>query len=478
MNSREAANPFRVSFLRFLVLFSLKDVIDWQTRLMLEIAGPNLIISLLLGAAIGFERQSIRLADTAEVADSGIRTFSLVGLLGCLSAIFYLNGFPLVFVLIASAFAILVCSHYVLASVKSQDFGMTTEISFILTFIIGACAGTNILPLQLTIAIAVVTIVVLSLKSRSQKLLAAVSRGEVESFISFAILALVILPFASDTSYTLADVPLFRSVFEGLSFDVSQFDTLELLNPRKLWFIVVLITGIDLLGYVFSKFAGKERGFTMASFVGGFVSSTLTTQSLAQKSKVSTEANYLAGAAVLANLASFLQIFLLVGPLNGRWLLSILPTLIFMILAAAGVSFYYLRRKEKSASENDDNRELTGTEERIFSIVPALKFAVILSAVKIATNLCLIVFGKAGFVISSIVASFVGIDAILINLAAMAGSKITFPFALLTFITVNATNLLAKSFYCFLQGSRTFTVKFLIAVSIIIAASLAGFLFV
>ncbi len=444
----------------------------------METIGIKLIISVLLGAAIGLERQSVQKSDSDDAADSGIRTFSLVGMLGCLAAIFYVNNLPLVFILLTAGTLVLICSHYFLLSQKTDDFGFTTEISFVLTFLIGVCAGTNIIPLQMIVAITVVIIVILSLKGSSEKLLSKVSRSEIESFISFAILGLVILPFLTNTTYTLADFPTFRSILEGMNIDVGRFDGLELLNPQKLWFIVVLITGIDVLGYILSRFVGKERGFTFTSFVGGFVSSTLTTQSLAQKSKQTTDSNYLVGAALLANQASFFQIFLLVGPINRKWLLAILPTLAIMIISSTILSIYFLRRKVDSDASESENGKNEHADKKIFSIIPALQFALLILVVKLMTNLCLIIFGKAGFVISSIIASFAGIDAILINLAGMAGNTITFGFALFTFILVNATNLLAKSFYCYLQGSRAFTLKFLISVLIVIALSFAGFLFI
>ena len=110
--------------------------------------------------------------------------------------------------------------------------------------------------------------------------------------------------------------------------------------------------------------------------------------------------------------------------------------------------------------------------------MPAVKFAVLLICVKLVTKISLILFGQSGFLISSIIASFAGIDAIVINLADMAGKTITFQFALLTFILVNATNLLSKSLYSHLQGSRKFAVRFFISVLVIIAASFVGLLFV
>jgi uncharacterized membrane protein (DUF4010 family) len=78
--------------------------------------------------------------------------------------------------------------------------------------------------------------------------------------------------------------------------------------------IVVLITGIDVFGYILGRMVGNKNGFALTSFMAGFVSSTSATQSLAQRSNNTRFVNHLVGAAVLANLASFLQIFLLVGP--------------------------------------------------------------------------------------------------------------------------------------------------------------------
>ncbi len=438
---------------------------------MFESYAPTLVLALLLGAAIGLERQS-----SGHLSDSGIRTFSLIGLLGCISSIFYVAGFPLVFAFATGAFVILLSLHYVFFSQKTNDFGFTTEVAIILTYLIGACLGTGILPLNVTVAVAIVIIVILSQKGRSEKLIAAVSRGEIESFISFAILGLVILPFLSNTTYTLADFPPVRSILAELSIDVALFDSLELINPQRLWFIVVLITGIDVLGYVLGRVFGKRRGIVVSSFVGGLVSSTVTTQSLAQKSLSDPNGNALVGAAMLVNMAGFFQMFLLIGPLNRQWLAAVFPTLLTMILSAAALSYFFFRRRKDEATQTGENGRIV--EKPIFSIIPALKFAALILVVKILTNLCLILFGKAGFVAGAVVASFAGVDAIIINLAVMAGEKVTFGFAMLTFILVNATNLLAKTFYCYLQGSRPFAIKFGVSMLIIIGASFLGFLFV
>ena len=110
--------------------------------------------------------------------------------------------------------------------------------------------------------------------------------------------------------------------------------------------------------------------------------------------------------------------------------------------------------------------------------MPALKFAGILIVIKIVTKICLIVFGQSGFIISSVIASFAGIDAIIVNLADMAGHTITYKFAFVTFLVINATNLLSKSLYSYLQGNSQFALKFLVSVLTIAAVSSIWLIFI
>ena len=430
----------------------------------------QLFLAALLGGAIGLERES---GDKGQYpgAGGGIRTFSLVCLLGALSGIFYVKGLPLVFVVVASAFLALLVAYYILGSNITKDVGLTNEIGFIFTFVLGILLTTGVMPVQLVIALAVVLMLILSFKDQSRKLLSEISRHEVESFISYAIVALVILPFLPNVSYTLSDVPFLSSLLEAFKVNQVEFSQLELINPRKIWLIVVLITGIDVFGYFLGKIVGNKHGFTLASFAGGFVSSTSTTQSLAQKSRHTNIINHLIGAAILANVASFFQLFLLVGPLNARWLVFILPTIIILIVSGAVLAVFFLKRREQAQTG-----EVLVQRTKIFSLGPAVRFALLLIAVKIITKASLIVFGESGFVISSVIASFAGIDAIMVNLADMAGDQITFQFALITFILINATNLLSKTFYAFLQGSRQFALKFFLSSGVMIALTFSGLL--
>lgn len=424
----------------------------------------KLLLAIIFGAAIGFEREG---SGQGHSVLGGIRTYSLIALIGALAGILFTSNFSALALVVTSGFLILLISYYAIASSTTKDFGVTTELSAIITFLVGLFLTLGIIPLQIIVVVFVLLMLILSIKSKTSQIVAGVSREEMQSFISYAIIALVILPFLPDTGYTIADIPAVPAVLQGFNWDLGQLSSLELINPRKIWMVVVLITGIDVFGYILGRIIGNKKGFALTSFMAGFVSSTSATQSLAQKSKKSAFVNHLLGAALLANLASFLQIFLLVGPLNPRWLISIVPGILLMVATAGVIAFIFLRKKESGNSEQAQ----VVHRGKIFALMPALKFACILIVVKIVTKISLVLFGQSGFIVSSVIASFAGIDAILVNLAEMAGHTITFKFAFITFLLVNATNLLSKTVYSYLQGTRQFAFKFLLSSAAIVASS-------
>ena len=434
----------------------------------------HIILALIFGAAMGLERESARTNESSVGGVGGIRTFSLISLLGAIAGVFFLHNYFGLGLGVVGTFMLLLISNYISEGWNSKLFGITSELSAIGTFFIGLLVVLDIIPLQITVSMFVMFVFIMSLKSRTTQLMAGISKGEVQAFISYAIIALVAMPVLPDYAYKLKDIPFLHDMMKSMNVDTDKFDTLDLINPRKIWMVVVLITGIDVFGYILGRIVGTKGGLALTSFMAGFVSSTSATQSLAQRSKKMNFSYQLVGAAVLANLASFLQIFLLVGPLNPQWLLAIVPSILIMIGVAGLISIYYLRKPEtESIAEGQDKKASS-----IFSLGPALKFAGLLIVIKIVTKICLILFGQSGFILSSVIASFAGIDAIIVNLADMAGHTITFKFALLTFLMVNFTSLMSKSFYSYLQGNRKFAMLFWVSMLGIVGASALWLVFI
>ena len=53
-----------------------------------------------------------------------------------------------------------------------------------------------------------------------------------------------------------------------------------MLNPAKIWLLVVLLTGIGWVGYIGVRALGPQRGLLVTGLAGGFVSATATTASM------------------------------------------------------------------------------------------------------------------------------------------------------------------------------------------------------
>jgi len=450
---------------------------------MLELAGPiKLLLSLLIGAAIGLERESYENFGNSDFnkpgkdkkGSLGVRTFSLITTLGTLAGLLR-PDFPDLFITINIVFLVLLVAYYITGSILIKDNGITTEMAIIFSYLIGIFIALNIFPIQLVLAISVILILILSQKSTVRQWIAGIKQAELTAFISYAIIALVVLPFLPNVFYRLKDIPGLATILGSYGLSSNQILNIELVNPYKLWFIVALITGLDVFGYLLSRSVGQKKGWLLTSFVGGFVSSTSTTISLAQKSKKSGSINKLVAAAIVANLASFFQLFMLIASTNSQLLVHSSRLLFILIGTTVFTAVYFLRQKGKDTEELRETKEKL-SHTQIFSLAPALRFAIIYLAVGAAAKIALTFFGEGGFYLTSGLAALTGIDAVILNLSAIVGTSLSFKAGIFTIILVNAVNLLSKCVYSYLQGKREFALRFSAAMFVIIVSSLFALL--
>ncbi|MBI2039749.1 MgtC/SapB family protein [Candidatus Microgenomates bacterium] len=436
----------------------------------------KLLLSFALGALIGLEREvsekKIINRHKPPTAVLGLRTFSLAAVLGALTGILY-SDYLIVATVLSVAFLSLLLVFYIFDSYTTKDIGFTTELAMVYSFLIGIFVSLDILPIQLIIALTVVLVLLLSRKPEVKTIVAGIQRSEINAFLSYAIIALVVLPFLPNISYALSDIPQVGVFLKNFGFDVSIVSQIDLINPFKLWLFVALITGIDLAGYFLEKTIGRKKGWLIASVAGGFVSSTATTQSLAQQSKTSKSVNHLLGAAIISNSVSFLQIAILISTINFALFLKIIPTILVMSFMATLIAAYFFNIKEEFADTLGSK-----LKHRIFNLTSALKFVSLFVVISILSKLTLKFFGESGFLATTAIGSLVGLDAVMINTAQLTQSVIDYRLGLMAFITANAVNLLGKSFYSFILGDRIFALKFFISIVLIILASFMGLLFI
>lgn len=439
----------------------------------------TLFLSMVLGAVIGLEREVNEKAANEYKGKAsavvGLRSFSFISILGAIVGMLYAD-FSGLSLMIGGAFLLLLLIFYIMNTIHTAGHGITTELGMIFSFLIGILLALNLFPVQIVFALTIVIILLLSQKERIKDVVEDIRKQEINAFISFALIAIVILPFLPNTSFAIADIPGFRGLLENFGVNVQKVANIDIVNPFSLWLIVALITGVDLIGYILEKTLGTKRGWLIASAVGGFVSSTATTLSLAQESRHRKQVNPLISAALLSNLVSFFQIAILIGALNAVLLLNLAPVLICMVLATTALVMYFLR---KSEGKGDVKETVKNNERRgIIDIAGALKFALIYLTISIVSKVALVFFGNSGFLITTGIGALVGLDAVMINTAQLAGNNIDYALGAIAFIIANSVNLFGKTFFSFLQGKKEFAVRFLISILIIVVSSLAGLLFV
>lgn len=440
-----------------------------------------LLIGLALGAVIGLERevnekskQNETMKPTALV---GLRSFSLITVLGVVTGLLY----PLVpglSMLIGSVFFLLLLVFYILNTLQTKDPGITTELAMVFSFVIGVLLAIPTFSIQLTIAITVVVTLLLSQKTKIKNAVNEIKSNEINAFVSFAIIALVILPFLPNTAYAFIDLPGAKEFFQNIGLGNAKIFSIDLINPFKLWLIVVLVIGVDLVGYILERVTGSNNGWLLASAAGGFVSSTATTQSLAQESKHRHRINPLLSAAVLANIVSFIQVAFLIALINGMFLVKLLPVLGFMLVVGIVILLYFLFVDRGDTKKIDQQEVHKSENEKILDIGAAMKFASLFLLISIFSKITLELFGNNGFFIATGIGALIGLDAVMINTATLAGSEIDYQVAGFAFILANAVNLFGKSAYSFAMGKKEFAVKFFISMLMIIIASLLGLFFI
>lgn len=436
--------------------------------------GYRILLAFLIGAAIGLEREVNEKSGVYGKKPSavlGIRTFSLVSVLGAIVGVFSLSLMPLA-LLIGLIFFSLLSIFYVLDVKATNDRGITTEVGLLYSFIIGLLLTTDVLPVQITLAISVCVLLLLSQKDFIKSTVQKIRTSELNAFISFGIIALSILPFLPNQSYSALDIPGLKDLFQNAGIIQTKLLTTDLINPFKIWLYVALITGVDLVGYIFEKTLGKKKGWLLASAAGGFVSSTATTQSLAKQSVAQKRVNHLVAAALVANVVSFIQVAMLLIPINIAFVFKLIPVFILMIVVAVAALLYFLHFPEKKITRE---RQQLKKEVKIIDLRAALTFAGLFIIVSIISQVALVLFGNNGFLVTSALGAIVGLDAVMINTAQLVGKNIDVTTATIAFIIANAVNLGAKTFYSYTLGAKLFTLKFGLSMAAIILASILGF---
>jgi len=180
----------------------------------------------------------------------GIRTFVLVAILGNVTDWVAKSTTPALLIAGLAGFILLVVAVYFVQTQKGK-IGLTTQIALLLTFLLGVANSRGLM--QESVAVVVLMTTVLSLKDQLHGLIKQITEEELFAFIKFIVLALLVLPLLPKT----------------------PFGPDDLLSPRDLGYIVVLVLSISFTGYLLLKFGSPQKGILLTAVIGGLLSSTL-----------------------------------------------------------------------------------------------------------------------------------------------------------------------------------------------------------
>jgi len=299
-------------------------------------------IALALGLLVGLQR------GRAEGHIAGLRTFPLISLLGTISAMLApALGVWLPAAALLAVVAVTIAGEFI-KSREDPDPGMTTDISILLMFTIGALLGAMPEDPLIPIAVSIVLAVLLAAKETMHGFAGKLDAKDIRAILQFAVITFIVLP-----------------VLPNRVIDMTPGDTapwLNVLNPRRVWWMVVLVVGISLATYVGYKALGQRAGAALAGLLGGSISSTATTVSFAKR--VNGERRVADVAALVILLASavmYVRMAIEIAIIAPEFLWTAAPMLyaLFMVaMLVAGVFWIQVRREQTELPEQENPSEL------------------------------------------------------------------------------------------------------------------------
>ena len=345
--------------------------------------------ALGLGVLLGLERERSK----AEETFAGVRTFGLLALSGGVAA--YLGavlGQTWLALAVFAAIAGLVIVSYGVTALRG-DLGVTTEISALLAFLFGfLCVSDHVLTAAV---LAVASGSILALKEWLHRLAGRIETADVEATLKFAIVSVIVLPLVPNESF--GPPPL------------------AVINPFKIWLMVVLISGLNFASYLLVKLVGDEHGIGLTGLLGGLVSSTAVTLGFAQRSRQEPQqASALALGILIAWAVMFFRVMVLVAAVNRDLTPKIGLALAALGLASLAICAVLLRQQRSAAKATVK----AGTNP--FELGEAIRFGLLFGVITFVAKAAQVYLGDAGLFLAGAIAGLTDVDAITLSMAQLA----------------------------------------------------------
>jgi uncharacterized membrane protein (DUF4010 family) len=385
--------------------------------------GAEIALVLFLAFLIGLEREEQK-AISEQYRFGGVRTFPLLGLLGYALGLFSAENI----LFLAVGFAVvgaLLWQSYRHKLEGMAHAGMTTELSGLVTFTVGALVSHQEYWIATTLA--VLSLALLELKTGLESLARRVPGDQILTFAKFLLLTAVILPMVPNRT-------------------IGSFG----FNPFKMWVIVVAVSAISYGSYLLQLWARERGGTLLAALLGGAYSSTLTTIVLAKRSAGQERPHLYSGSMLVASGVMYLRLLVLLAVFN-RALLHRLERP-FLLLAAAAIASGWLWTHRPDRGQSKEGQNIL--PKNPLEIGAAFLFAALFVGLLFLTHFALIYLGRAGLFGLATVMGVTDVDPFILSLAESSATLTPVALAGGAIVIAAASNNFIKGVYAYGFGER------------------------
>lgn len=388
----------------------------------LQELATRLGLALALGFVIGLERGWKERDEGEGQRAAGLRTFSLIGLLGGLFGVLSLGGDR---ILLAAGF---IATSAVMAAfiwrenAREGVYGATTMVAALVTYALGATAMLG--DMRVAAGAGVITVGLLAYKSTLHGFLSRITDQELRSALLLAAMTFIALPLLPDHA----------------------IDPWGALNPHQLWLITILIAAVSFVGYVAVKLVGPSRGLVLAAALGGLVSSTVVTLTLARLARDNAaRLNLLSGSILAAGGVMMARVLVLAGVINLSLALALAVPLLAAALFQGLAAWMLIGRDGRSSAQKPEGL----VHKNPFLLSEVLKFGAILGVVMLAAAIGKSLFGDSGLMAVAAISGLADVDALTLSVANMGPAT---PVGIAAILLTLAVNSAAKAVYAGIAG--------------------------
>ena len=380
----------------------------------------NPLIALGLGLLVGLQKER------AASPLAGLKTFGLATLLGAVAAMLApsLGGWIVAAGLLGIV-GILAIGNAIQAHESKATPGQTTEVAMLVMYLVGAL--TVIGPRAVAIVLGGAVAVMLHLREELKGLVARMSDKDVRAIMQFVVVSLVILPVLPNRT----------------------FGPFDVLNPHNVWWMVVLIVGLNLIGYAAFRWMSDRQGTAVAGLLGGVVSSTATTLAYARNAKSGDVTTQTAAIVIwLASGVVYVRILIEIGAVAPGFLPAAAPPILVLLGLVAVTAVILWRDADAVAGSTLEPRNPTHLRS-------AIAFGGLYAGVLFAVAAAEANLGSGGLYATAILSGLTDIDAITLSTSRLvAESRVEEAVGWRIVVIASLSNLAFKLGMAWVLGGR------------------------